>query len=335
MPSKSTLSHSLESQIVDEFSLLNVYAPAPSGSFVDTLATFPTATSFENIQKNRYKNVLPKEETRVKLQSATDYINANFVHGPSDLSLAKFICTQAPLKHTCSDFWKMVWEQNSQVIVMLTKLEERGQEKCVKYWSSSFEEPVVFTSGLQVKTVSEKRTGTIERRTMELSFQGTKKRVEQFQYLGWPDHGVPDNTEELSHLIRTIKTTQKQRRRQQREEEEEESAVVVHCSAGIGRTGTFVALFHFFESFEEFGRKLSVFELVKWLRTQRDGMVQTLDQYLFIYRTIKDTFHVSLSPSLVPTFNSSTAFNFPSFNQEIFSQFYTSPTGPFMISSRD
>lgn len=274
-----------EFQISAEYAFLNVCAPFPSNCFGERIRQFPTATSFDNMQKNRYRTVLPKEETRVRLQnSGNDYINANLICGRPGETLSKFICTQAPLKQTSSDFWQMVWEQNSFVIVMLTKTEERGEEKSFQYWPKTVGEKEDFGE-FEVRLEGEARKGNFEHRLVDLVFRGKMRRVYQIQYLGWPDHGVPNNCGEVCELIKLTSDLEKLTNFC--------GPVVVHCSAGVGRTGTFVALFQYFEAQQLGKQPANVFEIVSDLRKQRDSMVQTVEQYLFIYRIINQGFWIS------------------------------------------
>jgi len=253
------------------------------------------------MQKNRYRTVLPKEETRVKLQQCSnDYINANFVSGPTGC-MSKFICTQAPLKETCSDFWQMVWEQNTFVVVMLTQVEERGEEKSFQYWPLRVGETKGF-GNFEVRLEGEERRGNFEHRLVELKHEGRVRRVYQLQYVGWPDHGVPNNSVQICELIKVTLDLERLTNFC--------GPVVVHCSAGIGRTGTFVALYQFFETLQD-PSHWGVFEIVLNLRRQRDAMVQTAEQYLFIYRTINQVLSVSarISSDLLSSFASTSSTN--------------------------
>ncbi|ROL41585.1 Receptor-type tyrosine-protein phosphatase epsilon [Anabarilius grahami] len=233
-----------------------------------------------NMRKNRVLQIIPYDFNRVILsmkrgQEFTDYINASFIDGYRQKDY--FIATQAPLAHTVQDFWRMVWERKCHSIVMLTELKEREQEKCVRYWpaegSVSFGEYV-----LELKRDALCETFSI--RDMLLSYASEKQTrlVRQFHFHGWPEIGIPSDGKGMIDIIAAV---------QKQQQQSGNNPIVVHCSAGAGRTGTFIALSNILERVKAEGL-LDVFQTVKSLRTQRPHMVQTVEQYDFCYRVVQD-----------------------------------------------
>uniref|UniRef100_A0A8C1I3E8 protein-tyrosine-phosphatase n=2 Tax=Cyprinus carpio TaxID=7962 RepID=A0A8C1I3E8_CYPCA len=233
-----------------------------------------------NMRKNRVLQIIPYDFNRVILsmkrgQEFTDYINASFLDGYRQKDY--FIATQAPLAHTVQDFWRMVWEWKCHSIVMLTELKEREQEKCVRYWpaegSVSFGEYVLE---LKRDTLCE----TFSIRDMLLSYASEKQTrlVRQFHFHGWPEIGIPSDGKGMIDIIAAV---------QKQQQQSGNNPIVVHCSAGAGRTGTFIALSNILERVKAEGL-LDVFQTVKSLRTQRPHMVQTVEQYDFCYRVVQD-----------------------------------------------
>ncbi|XP_026119279.1 receptor-type tyrosine-protein phosphatase epsilon isoform X1 [Carassius auratus] len=233
-----------------------------------------------NMRKNRVLQIIPYDFNRVILsmkrgQEFTDYINASFLDGYRQKDY--FIATQAPLAHTVQDFWRMVWEWKCHSIVMLTELKEREQEKCVRYWpgegSVSFGEYVLE---LKRETLCE----TFSIRDMLLSYASEKQTrlVRQFHFHGWPEIGIPSDGKGMIDIIAAV---------QKQQQQSGNNPIVVHCSAGAGRTGTFIALSNILERVKAEGL-LDVFQTVKSLRTQRPHMVQTVEQYDFCYRVVQD-----------------------------------------------
>mmetsp|Transcript_7108 Transcript_7108/g.7796 ORF Transcript_7108/g.7796 Transcript_7108/m.7796 type:complete len:381 (+) Transcript_7108:9-1151(+) len=264
-----------------------------------------------NKSKNRYGNVIPFEKTAVKLKNdghkGSEYINASHVKGKaSKLGVEDqcYICCQAPLPKTFGDFWRMVWEQNASVILMLTKTVERGNRvKAHVYWP---EEGKTQTYGkMRVQCTSVKKRGDLiivrkfliyyqedlsafsedalsssesedEEFKLTETVPITAHEATQIQFVGWPDFGVPTDTNVIYSLIRELDIRREQKR-----------PVVCHCSAGIGRTGTFVAI-HMLVHEAQRGAKIDVKDTVLHLRSQRVGMVQNKDQYNFIYVALSD-----------------------------------------------
>ncbi|KAM4639341.1 receptor-type tyrosine-protein phosphatase kappa-like isoform 2-T2 [Amazona ochrocephala] len=228
-----------------------------------------------NQSKNRYKSIIPYDHCRVVLQpsdTGNGYINASYVD--SYRSPHFFIAAQGPLPGTVLDFWQMVWQEKTSVIVMLTGLVEQNKTKCEQYWPEQEQVYGDFTV-----TLNNTRTTTgLVTRIFSLQKAGCAlpRVVEQFHYLLWPDHGVPRNSAQLLCLVDVVN---------KRASEAPAGPVVVHCSAGIGRTGTFIALDFLLKMGKAEG-KVDVFHCVQRLREQRISMVQTKEQYTFLYEVV-------------------------------------------------
>ncbi|XP_065454673.1 receptor-type tyrosine-protein phosphatase kappa-like isoform X2 [Chrysemys picta bellii] len=228
-----------------------------------------------NQAKNRYKSVIPYDHCRVVLQSASpgaDYINASYVD--SYRSPRFFIAAQGPLPGTVVDFWQMIWQEKTSAIVMLTGLVEQNKTKCEQYWPEGEQVYGDFTVTLSNTWIT---TGLVTR-TFRLQRAGSPlpRHIQQFHYLLWPDHGVPSNAARLLQLVEMVN---------ERVSEAPAGPVLVHCSAGIGRTGTFIALDFLLKMARAEG-SVDVFRCVQRLREQRVSMVQTKEQYIFLYEVL-------------------------------------------------
>lgn len=261
---------------------------------------FTTAYSPQNMCKNRYYNILPNEESRVKLDALVDgdgdYINANFV-GCENFR-RNYILTQAPLPNTMNDLWRMVWQEKVPVIVCLTKLSEGDVQKAHKYWpddgqTMQFGKIIVYHSMTVMYS-------NIAVRSFTLWLQGDPlNAIEVFHlhYQDWPDHGTPMSTKPIRTLAFLVSTLR---------ERCGSGPAVVHCSAGVGRAGTFVAIHMILTQLEKMNLShhhhhhpstsgklpISIKETVARLRSQREGTVQTVDQYIFIYKAIADSLNI-------------------------------------------
>ncbi|XP_075741209.1 tyrosine-protein phosphatase non-receptor type 4-like isoform X2 [Rhipicephalus microplus] len=232
-----------------------------------------------NLSKNRYRDISPYDATRVILQEGTsgDYINASYVNMniPTSGIVNRYIATQGPLPNTTIDFWEMVWEQQCTLVVMLTTLVERGRIKCHKYWPDLYE---TDTYGhLQVSCVRQKETPSFAFR--EFTLINTQNREERhithMQYLAWPDHGVPEEASEFLGFV--------QRVRKSRDGMVEPT--VVHCSAGIGRTGV-LTLMETAMCLIEANEPVYPLDLTRDMRDQRAMLIQTSSQYKFVCEAI-------------------------------------------------
>lgn len=246
-------------------------------------ATHAAALLKSNASKNRYMDILACDQTRVVLREFDhDYINANFIKG-HDVERA-YIGAQAPLQSTMRDFWHMVWQEAVMVIVMLTREVERGCAKADQYWPDSIGESSEFAP-YTVTLLDEDRDDEIVVRRLELVHTGTQqtRTVSHVQYTAWPDHGVPPEISGVLHLLQTTN----QSLREAKERAGDYGPMVVHCSAGVGRTGTFIAA-HIAAQQIAKGQTPSLYEIVDQLREQRRAMVQTRDQYGFIHQIVDE-----------------------------------------------
>ncbi|KYO22132.1 receptor-type tyrosine-protein phosphatase eta isoform A [Alligator mississippiensis] len=234
----------------------------------------------ENRGKNRYNNVLPYDISRVKLSAQShptdDYINANYMPG---YNLRKeFIAAQGPLPNTLEDFWRMIWEKNIYAIVMLTKCIEQGRTKCEQYWADK--QPMSY-GDITVTMTSEivLAEWTIRDFTIEDNNETDSHCVRQFHFTAWPDHGVPETTELLISFRHLVEEYTRQN--------PPESPTLVHCSAGVGRTGTFIAIDRLIQQIE-MENTADVYGVVYDLRMHRPLMVQTEEQYVFLNQCVLD-----------------------------------------------
>ncbi|KAM6991189.1 uncharacterized protein RBU47_015700 [Passerculus sandwichensis] len=228
-----------------------------------------------NQNKNRYKSIIPYDHCRVVLQpsdTGNGYINASYVD--TYRSPRFFIAAQGPLAGTVVDFWHMVWQEKTSVIVMLTGLVEQNKIKCEQYWP---EEEQIYGDFTVTLNNTWTTTGLVKRIfCLQKAGCALPRAVEQFHYLLWPDHGVPRNPSQLLCLVEVVN---------KRVLEAPAGPVLVHCSAGIGRTGTFIALDFLLKMGKAEG-KVDVFRCVQQLREQRVSMVQTKEQYSFLYEAL-------------------------------------------------
>ncbi|XP_065405663.1 receptor-type tyrosine-protein phosphatase delta isoform X20 [Chrysemys picta bellii] len=227
--------------------------------------------------KNRLVNIMPYESTRVCLQpirgvEGSDYINASFIDGYRQQKA--YIATQGPLAETTEDFWRMLWEHNSTIVVMLTKLREMGREKCHQYWPAERSARYQY---FVVDPMAEYNMPQYILREFKVTDarDGQSRTVRQFQFTDWPEQGVPKSGEGFIDFIGQVHKT--------KEQFGQDGPISVHCSAGVGRTGVFITLSIVLERMRYEG-VVDIFQTVKMLRTQRPAMVQTEDQYQFGYR---------------------------------------------------
>ncbi|XP_052393031.1 receptor-type tyrosine-protein phosphatase alpha isoform X1 [Carassius gibelio] len=276
-----------------ESHLNKLYAPLPGAGCGGLEAEFKKLTSIKiqndkmrtgnlpaNMKKNRVLQIIPYEFNRVIIpvkrgEENTDYINASFIDGYRQKD--SYMACQGPLQHTIEDFWRMIWEWRSCSIVMLTELEERGQEKCAQYWSSDG----VMVCGdisIELKREEESESYTVRDLLVTNNRENKSRAVRQFHFHGWPEVGIPSDGKGMINIIAAV---------QKQQQQSGNHPITVHCSAGAGRTGTFCALSTVLERVKAEGI-LDVFQTVKSLRLQRPHMVQTLEQYEFCYKVVQE-----------------------------------------------
>nr|XP_055058540.1 receptor-type tyrosine-protein phosphatase F-like isoform X2 [Misgurnus anguillicaudatus] len=230
-----------------------------------------------NKPKNRYANVIAYDHSRVVLTPVdgvpgSDYINANYIDGYRKQNA--YIATQGPLPETLSDFWRMVWEQRATTIVMMTRLEEKSRVKCDQYWPIRGTE----TYGMiQVTMLDAVELATYSVRTFALYKNGSseKREIRQLQFMAWPDHGVPEYPTPILAFLRRVKACNPP----------DAGPMVVHCSAGVGRTGCFIVIDAMLERMKH-EKTVDIYGHVTCMRAQRNYMVQTEDQYIFIHEAL-------------------------------------------------
>ncbi|XP_043227640.1 tyrosine-protein phosphatase non-receptor type 4-like [Amphibalanus amphitrite] len=232
-----------------------------------------------NLAKNRYRDISPYDATRVLLTSAEsgDYINANYVNMevPGSGVVNRYIAAQGPLKHTTDDFWSMVWEQQSPLVVMLTTLVEQGRVKCHQYWPPPGESRL--HGHLRVSTASQQLTDSFAFREITLVCEetGEERHISHMQYVSWPDHGVPEQPADFVQFVQRVRAARAGL----------VEPTVVHCSAGIGRTGVLI-LMETAMCLIEANQPVYPLELVRTMRRQRAMMIQTPSQYQFVCQAV-------------------------------------------------
>uniref|UniRef100_A0A673N6L7 protein-tyrosine-phosphatase n=1 Tax=Sinocyclocheilus rhinocerous TaxID=307959 RepID=A0A673N6L7_9TELE len=227
--------------------------------------------------KNRYKTILPNPHSRVILKTKnsndllSSYINANYIRGYLRDERA-FIATQGPMINTVNDFWQMVWQEDCPVIIMITKLKEKN-EKCVLYWP----EKRGIYGRVEVFVNNVKECDHYIIRSLILKQGGQSRKVQHYWYTSWPDHKTPESAGPLLQLVNDVE--------EDRRGFTSCGPVIVHCSAGIGRTGCFIATTIGCRQLELQG-VVDVLGIVCQLRTDRGGMIQTEEQYEFVHHVL-------------------------------------------------
>ncbi|KAM5293816.1 tyrosine-protein phosphatase non-receptor type 22 [Glossophaga mutica] len=248
--------------------------------------TYPTTVAErpKNIKKNRYKDILPYDHSRVELSLLTSdedssYINANFikgVYGPQ-----AYIATQGPLPTTVLDFWRMIWEYGVLIIVMACMEFEMGKKKCERYWAEPGEVQLQL-GPFSVCCEAENRKSHYIIRTLKVKFNSETRTLYQFHYRNWPDHDVPSSIDPILELIWDVRCYQ----------EDDSAPICIHCSAGCGRTGVICAIDYTWMLLKDgiIPENFSIFNLIQEMRTQRPSFVQTQEQYELVYKAVLELF---------------------------------------------
>jgi protein tyrosine phosphatase len=235
---------------------------------------------------NRYANISAYDWSRVKIKPTppqnSDYINANYIDGYDHAS--GYIASQGPVPGTQDSFWQMCWENNCQVIVMVTNEVEGGKTKCQRYWPDSPNE-VSSTGGATSKNygpynvthVGEDVFPNYIKRVLTLKYKGSSRKIVHFLYTAWPDHGVPDTAKEMLGFRSVVK-----------EQYSPENPMLVHCSAGVGRTGTFIGIDRYLDACAALDSRLGVLDIVRNMRASRNYMVQAQAQFTYLYSAVRE-----------------------------------------------
>ncbi|XP_068612066.1 tyrosine-protein phosphatase non-receptor type 2a [Brachionichthys hirsutus] len=246
-----------------------------------------------NRSLNRYRDVSPYDHSRVKLvNSENDYVNASLVM--VEEAQRAYILSQGPLRNTCGHFWLMVWEQCSKAVIMLNRVIEKGSEKCAQYWPTAEELRMSFTdTGFVVRLLSEEDQSYFTTRVLELqnTTTGESREIYHFHYTTWPDFGVPESPASFLNFLLKVRESGSLGR--------EHGPSVVHCSAGIGRSGT-LALVDTCLVLMDRRKNPSSVDIQKVLldmREYRMGLIQTPDQLRFSYMAVIEGAKLMLTDS--------------------------------------
>lgn len=245
--------------------------------YIGTDKTVKAADLPVNRPKNRFTNIVPYDHSRVKLlptddEEGSDYINANYIPGHN--SPREFIVTQGPLYGTRDDFWRMLWEQNSRAIVMLTRCIEKGREKCDRYWPYD-SQPVIY-GDIQVTMLNECQYQDWTITELKVSREDTSRIVRHFHFTTWPDFGVPEPPSTLVKFVRAFR---------EKVHPSSSHPIIAHCSAGVGRSGTFIALDRILQYIRTHAT-VDIFSIVCEMRRERCHMVQNEQQYICIHQCL-------------------------------------------------
>ncbi|KAI1301583.1 Tyrosine-protein phosphatase non-receptor type 12 [Halotydeus destructor] len=243
-----------------------------------------------NRRKNRYKDILPYDYTRVVISEypgvpGSDFINANYVKGSTGSTRA-YIASQGPLPNTLVDFWRLIWECEVTLIVMACNERESGKYKCESYWPPNCDEVEQY-GNITVKLVKWRQVcPDFLVRTLQIDQDGVERTVCQFHYTTWPDHSVPPHVLPILELIRLMRDVQATETR----------PILIHCSAGCGRTGTICSIDYVWALLRsgKLNEDFNLYSIIREMRKQRIAMVQTYEQYVLCYRAVAALFRQQL-----------------------------------------
>ncbi|KAM5338624.1 tyrosine-protein phosphatase non-receptor type 13 isoform 9-T9 [Glossophaga mutica] len=229
----------------------------------------------ENRRKNRYKNILPYDATRVPLGDEGGYINASFIKMPVGKEEFVYIACQGPLPTTVGDFWQMIWEQKSTVIAMMTQEVEGEKIKCQRYWPNVLGRTTMVNNRLRLALVKMQllKGFVVRAMTLEDIQTGEVRHISHLNFTAWPDHDTPSQPDDLLTFISYMRHIHSS------------GPIITHCSAGIGRSGTLICIDVVLGLISQ-DLEFDISDLVRCMRLQRHGMVQTQDQYIFCYQVI-------------------------------------------------
>ncbi|KAL3881760.1 hypothetical protein ACJMK2_028155 [Sinanodonta woodiana] len=238
----------------------------------------------ENRLKNRFVNILPFDHTRVKLRPiddvpGSDYINANYL--PGFTKTREYIACQGPIPATIDDHWRLIWEQNVRVIVMLTQYKEENRVKCEQYLPLDLKDPKQY-GDLVVECLTYSSMNSFEYRTLKIRLGEKERTIKHFHFLSWRDYSANVQLDTMIDFIKKVRSFM--------QPPDIEGPMIIHCSAGVGRTGTYIAIDYAIQLIDKFGpdATIDIFNFVLRMRENRTTMVQTEQQYVFIHDCIKE-----------------------------------------------
>eukprot|EP00039_Didymoeca_costata_P017065 m.313533 g.313533 ORF g.313533 m.313533 type:complete len:741 (-) comp16491_c1_seq1:18-2240(-) len=251
-----------------------------------TVEALPVEIAKRIKEFNRYKNILPNPRTRVILNEVdgdptSSFINANFVDG-ADGATQRYIAAQGPKATTIGHFWRMIWEKNVRAIVMVTALKEGKKEKCARYWprrvyDEAEDKDYEEYDGIKVMVITGEIDAGYKVAELDVSLGSETRRIVHFWFDSWPDYGLPSEPLAVPRMLRHVR---------ERSDKLDEPWLV-HCSAGIGRTGTFVGIDIGMRELEK-DKHCDPLDIIGRIRRCRGGMVQTSEQYKFVHRALED-----------------------------------------------
>jgi len=259
---------------------------------------FAMTVSFraENREKNRYIDIMPYDWSRYRFRSDStaphgseqtqdeEYINANYVNMNEDSR--QWIAAQGPLPQTLTHFWRMIYESNCRLILMVTQTTENGRQKCARYWPATPEVVSPYNEvTLELESELDESDGIIELTLVFKTKGKIERRVRQIQFIDWPDHGVPHDPSHFLQFLRKVREYKAEDAKS-----EKVGATIVHCSAGVGRTGVTIALDAAAEKIEK-NQKIDPRQLLIEMREQRGCLIQTVEQFEFVCQTIVHLYH--------------------------------------------